>query len=87
MTLEAIRARDEDKARIDTYVDQCTRAFHAFKIPFIGSKRRIEAEVALKNFARNPGTNLYDTMVTRWDTYRVVCFRKPLLANEECLAA
>lgn len=76
VTAEAIRARDEDKARIDTYVDQCIEAFHAFKIPRLGEKRRREADIALKNFARNPGTNLYDTMVTRTDTYRVVAFRK-----------
>lgn len=77
VTLEAVKARDEDKARIDTYVDQCIENFYAFKIPVIGAKRRVESDIALKNFARNPGTNLYDAMVTREDTYRVVAFRKP----------
>ncbi len=76
VTREAVRARDEDKARIDTYVDQAIDAFHAFKIPGIGEKRRREAEVALKNFARNPGTNLYDNMVNGTDTYKVVRVRK-----------
>lgn len=76
VTLEAIQARDEDKARIDAYVDQCIDTFHAFRIPVYGAKRRGQADIALKNFARNPGTNLYDTMVTRRDTYRVVCLRK-----------
>jgi hypothetical protein len=28
------------------------------------------------NFYRNPGTRLYDTMTTRTDTYKVVCFLK-----------
>jgi hypothetical protein len=78
VTAEAVQARDEDKARIDTYVDQCIAAFHAFKLPRIGKKRRAEAEVALKNFARNPGTNLYDNMVNRTDTYKVVRLRKSL---------
>jgi ubiquinone/menaquinone biosynthesis C-methylase UbiE len=76
VTKEAIQARDEDKARIDTYVDQCIAAFHGFKIPVLGEKRRVEAEVALKNFARNPNTYLYNTMVTRRDTYRVVMVQK-----------
>ncbi|NOU32824.1 MAG: class I SAM-dependent methyltransferase [Polyangiaceae bacterium] len=76
VTAEAVKARDEDKARIDTYVDQCIEAFHAFKIPRLGGKRRLQAEIALKNFARNPGTNLYDNMVNRTDTYKVVRVRK-----------
>jgi hypothetical protein len=50
--------------------------FHGFRIPVIGSKKRIEAEVALKNFARHPGTNLYQNMKTRRDTYRVALFEK-----------
>ena len=76
VTKEAVQARDEDKARIDTYVDQCIDAFHGFKIPVLGKKRRAQAEVALKNFARNPGTNLYDNMVNGTDTYKVVRVRK-----------
>ncbi len=76
VTLDSIRGRDEDKARIDTYVDQCVDTFAAFKIPVMGPQRRVESAIALKNFARNPGTNLYDAMVTREDTYRVVCFKK-----------
>jgi SAM-dependent methyltransferase len=76
VTKEAIKARDEDKARIDTYVDQCMKTFHGFKIPVYGTKRREQAEVALKNFARNPDTNLYQTMVDGTDTYRVVLVRK-----------
>lgn len=76
VTKEAVRARDEDKARIDAYVEQCIEAFHGFKIPVLGKKRRAQAEVALKNFARNPGTNLYDNMVNGTDTYKVVRVRK-----------
>ncbi|MBL8685119.1 MAG: class I SAM-dependent methyltransferase [Myxococcales bacterium] len=76
VTEEAVRARDEDKARIDTYVDQCIEAFHGFKIPVLGAKKRAEADVALKNFARNPDTRLYLNMVERKDTYRVVALQK-----------
>lgn len=42
----------------------------------LGKKKRLEAELALKNFYRNPGTRLYDDMKTRADTYKVVAFEK-----------
>lgn len=76
VTPEAITARDLDRARVDAYVEQCLSRFHGFKIPFLGKKKRREAELALKNFYRHPGTNLYDTMVNRTDTYRVVLAQK-----------
>jgi SAM-dependent methyltransferase len=72
----AVEARDIDKARIDVYVEQCLETFHGFKIPMLGSKKRVEAEMAMKNFCRHPGTNLYKNMQTRKDTYKVVCFQK-----------
>jgi precorrin-6B methylase 2 len=76
VTEQAVRARDEDKRRIDVYVDQCIAAFHGFRIPVLGKRKRAEAEVALKNFSRNPGTRLYENMVDGTDTYKVVCARK-----------
>ncbi len=76
VTSEAVQARDEDKARLDTYVDQCIDAFFGFRIPVLGNKKRVEAEVALKNFGRNPGTRLYENMVDRTDTYRVALVQK-----------
>lgn len=76
VTAEAVRARDLDKARIDAYVAQCIDAFHAFKVPVLGSRRRAQADVALKNFARNPGTRLYQNMVDGTDTYRVLVAEK-----------
>ncbi|MBL8783322.1 MAG: class I SAM-dependent methyltransferase [Deltaproteobacteria bacterium] len=76
VTAEAILARDQDKARVEAYVEQCLKKFHGFKIPVVGKKKRREAELALKNFYRHPGTNLYDTMVNGTDTYRVVMAEK-----------
>lgn len=81
VTKEAVKARDEDKARIDSYVEQLIGAYHAFKIPMLGGKRRELAEVALKNFSRNPGTKLYDNMVDGTDTYKVSLIQKPLTAR------
>jgi len=72
VTAQAIAARDEDHARVEAYVAQCLARFHGFKIPVLGTRRRREAEQALKNFFRHPGTNLYDTMVNGTDSYRVV---------------
>jgi hypothetical protein len=76
VTAQAIQARDEDHARVEAYVAQCLDRFHGFKIPFVGKRRRREAELALKNFYRHPGTNLYETMKDGTDSYRVVAFQK-----------
>ena len=76
VTQEAITARDQDQGRIDVYVEQCLERFLGFRIPLLGSRKRIEAAQAMKNFGRNPGTRLYDDMVTRADSYRVACFEK-----------
>ena len=76
VTKEAILARDRDRLRLDTYVEQCLGRFHGFRIPFIGPSRRQEAEVALKNFARHPGTRLYMNMEDGTDTYKVVLVQK-----------
>ena len=81
VTKEAVKARDEDKKRIDIYCDQLIAAFHGFRVPILGGKRRALAEVALKNFARNPGTKLYDNMVDGTDQYKVCLFQKPASAK------
>ncbi|MBI4699775.1 MAG: class I SAM-dependent methyltransferase [Deltaproteobacteria bacterium] len=76
VTEYAILARDQDRARVDAYVSQCLEKFLAFRIPFLGPKKRVEARLAMENFYRNPGTNLYANMTTRKDSYRVVLFQK-----------
>jgi len=76
VTKEAVRAREEDRARIDRYVDQCIDTFVGFRVPYLGNKRRKEADVALKNFSRNPGTRLYENMRDGTDSYRVAILQK-----------
>ena len=76
-TKEAVRARDEDKARIETYFDQCKDLWLGFRIPVLGAKKLEQAERALKNFARHPGTRLYENMVDGTDAYKVVLIQKP----------
>jgi ubiquinone/menaquinone biosynthesis C-methylase UbiE len=73
---EAVRARDLDTARINTYCDQALDKFFAFHVPRYGSTKRKEAELAMKNLARHPGTRLYEDMKTRADTYKVVLVQK-----------
>lgn len=77
VTKEAVLARDEDKARIDTYFDQCKELWFGFRIPVLGARKLVEAERALKNFARHPGTRLYENMVDGTDSYKVVLIQKP----------
>jgi hypothetical protein len=76
VTQEAILARDLDKARAEAFVQSCLSTYHAFRIPFLGGKKRLEAEAAIKNFYRHPGTNLYQNMQNRTDTYKVVMAQK-----------
>jgi ubiquinone/menaquinone biosynthesis C-methylase UbiE len=76
VTKEAVGARDQDDARVNAYVDQCIERFPAFRIPALGKKRRVEAELAMKNFYRNPGTRLYRNMTDGTDTYKVGAFQK-----------
>ncbi len=76
VTEQAIAARDQDEPRVNAYVEQCLDRFFAFRIPVFGPKKRLEAEVALKNFYRSPGTNLYSDMGNGNDSYRVVLFEK-----------
>ena len=77
VTKEAVLARDLDAGRADAYVRHVLDKFPAFRIPVVGAKKRLEAKLAMENFYRNPGTNLYQNMVDRTDTYKVVLFQKP----------
>jgi len=76
VTDEAISARDQDKVRADHYVETVLNRMWGFRIPRFGTKKRGEARQAMLNFYRNPGTRLYDRMVERVDTYKVVCMQK-----------
>lgn len=76
VTAEAVVARDQDERRVAAYVDQAIDRFHGFRIPVLGAKKRVEARLAMENFYRNPGTNLYDNMTNGTDSYKVVCFQK-----------
>jgi SAM-dependent methyltransferase len=76
VTKEAVVARDQDEPRVRAFVRQCIDKFLGFRIPVIGSKKRVEARLAMENFYRNPGTNLYVNMTDGTDTYKVVLLQK-----------
>lgn len=76
VTRNAVAARDEDEARVSAYVKQCIDRFAGFRIPHFGAKKRVEAKLALENFYRNPGTNMYRTLADGTDSYRVVLLQK-----------
>ncbi|MBS2020236.1 MAG: class I SAM-dependent methyltransferase [Deltaproteobacteria bacterium] len=76
VTREAVVARDLDRARVSAYVRQCIDRFAGFRIPVLGTQRRHEARLALENFYRNPGTNMYRTLADGTDSYRVVTLQK-----------
>ena len=76
VTPEAVTARDLDLPRVETYVRETLDRFVGFRIPLIGKGRRLEADAAMKNFFRHPGSNLYDNMKDGTDTYKVVLVQK-----------
>jgi len=76
VTREAVAARDQDQPRVEAFVAHCLDSFWGFRIPVLGPKRRHEAERAMKNFYRNPGTRLYTNMKDGTDSYIVSCFQK-----------
>jgi ubiquinone/menaquinone biosynthesis C-methylase UbiE len=76
VTREAVLARDLDKSRVDTFIEQCISRYVGFRIPALGQARRREARLAMANFYRNPGTNLYQNMIDGRDTYKVALFQK-----------
>jgi hypothetical protein len=76
VTKEAVIARDQDKERVKVFIEDMLDSFWGFRIPVLGKKKRLEAELALKNFYRDPGTNLYENMKNGTDSYKVVLFQK-----------
>jgi len=76
LTREAVLARDLDRSRVNAFMEQCLSRFVGFRIPSLGPARRREARLAMANFYRNPGTNLYQNMINGRDTYKLALFQK-----------
>jgi len=74
VTERAIIARDQDVGRVDLYIEQSFARFPIFKAPYVGERCYNVSEMLLKNFYRHPGTDLYQRMVTKHDSYMQKCF-------------
>lgn len=75
-TQGAILARDEDKERVNMYVDYLIGNFPVMKVPYFGPRCSHVCELLIKNFYRHPGTALYEKMVTGYDSYMHLCNKK-----------
>lgn len=84
-TKGAIVARDEDKERVEMYIDYLLGQFPVMKFPFLGPRCHFVSDMLIKNFYRHPGTALYEKMETGYDSYMHLCYVKGKDATEEIL--
>jgi SAM-dependent methyltransferase len=75
-TAGAIQARDLDAARVNAYVDALRQRYLIFR--YLGKESMCSQtmEMLIKNFYRHPGTALYNTMVSGFDSYYRFAFKK-----------
>lgn len=83
-TKGAILARDEDKKRVDMYVDYLLGNFPVMKyVPHFGPQCHHVCDMLIKNFYRHPGTALYEKMETGYDSYMHLCNKKGEKATQD----
>jgi len=76
-TKGAVKARLEDKDRVDEYVDHLLKWFTATSLPYFGNRCAHAADRLIKNFYRHPGTTLFKQMETGAHSYMHLCHRRP----------
>jgi SAM-dependent methyltransferase len=74
-TESAVIARDQDHARVDLYMEQLHERYPVFSIPHYGPRCQGVTEALIRNFFRDVGTDLYNRMVTKEDSYMHACFQ------------
>lgn len=74
-TSGAIQARDEDFARVELVLKQMLDFLHVMKVPYIGPRCHVVTKKLIANFFRHPGTMLYKTMLSGWDSYMQQAWR------------
>ena len=82
-TAGAIVARDEDKERVDMYMDHLLGGYPVMKVPFFGTRCAEVSNLLVKNFYRHPGTAMYIKMTTGFDSYMHLAFTKGPKATQE----
>jgi len=75
-TQGAVRARDEDKERVDLAIKGLLEPYYVFNVPYFGPRCELVSERLIANFYRHPGTALYIKMVTGYDSYMHQAWRK-----------
>lgn len=75
VTTHAVNARVEDGPRVDAY---CNSMFDHLIATYYMPQCRHVLDRMVKNFYRHPGTNLFKTMVTGYDSYVHMSAQKPL---------
>jgi len=78
LTDAAIEARDQDAGRVELFMQQLLNTYPVLSpaFPLVGQGCRNTLEMLIKNFFRHPGTDLYERMVVRADSYMNLCHRK-----------
>ena len=76
VTAAAVRARDLDAPRVNAFINSLGDKYKAFRWFGKESTCAKAGELLVKNFYRHPGTALYLTMVSGFDSYMRVAFRK-----------
>jgi ubiquinone/menaquinone biosynthesis C-methylase UbiE len=74
-TKGAVKARLEDKDRVDMYVKHLLTWFKGTSLPYFGSRCLHVLDRLVKNFYRHPGTALFKRMETGADSYMHLCHR------------
>merc|ERR1712194_200927 len=74
-TKGAVVARDEDKDRVDMYLDHLINHFPVMSFPYVGKRCAHVVDRLIKNFYRHPGTKLYKQMETGAHSYMHLCNR------------
>jgi len=76
VTAAAVRARDLDAPRVNAFVESLREKYFVFRQLGHDHVCAKAAEMLVKNFYRHPGTALYLTMVSGFDSYFHMAFKK-----------
>jgi len=60
---------------VKLYLEQLYARFWIFEAPVVGGRCKAVCDALLRNFFRDVGTDLYQRMVTGYDSYMHQCHR------------
>ena len=74
--VRASAGADLDAPRVNAFVEALRQKYYVFKHLSPDSTCSRSMELLIKNFYRHPGTALYKTMVSGFDSYYRMAFKK-----------